>query len=316
MSAAYCSLLDVKRRMTGDVPNMGPEFDQQIIGIISRLSAEFDREVRLARGQAQGWTFLAPVAYGTQLVMLSGSQPITGGTFTLTSGASTTVAIAYNASAATVQAALVTILGGGNVVVTGAPGGPWTVTFAGALSGLQPLLIGSSSLTTTPTGGLTGVPVQRLVDGAATSVTRRYTGRLVNRLDIDDAVSVSTVQILDRQGNVVQLLQPGIDYIVGPPNVLPFTYLLTTAWWWPDTPFGVQVTLTPGYCTVLPDDLSEAMIEEASEVYLAAQSTPDGRSGSGAFGLFPTSRDFSSRTWLMIESYHYGAAMLRGRDVA
>jgi len=69
-----------------------------------------------------------------QTVTLSGVM--TTGTFTLSFGAATTAGIAYNASAATVDAALeaISTIPAGGVAVTGSAGGPWTVTFTGALS--------------------------------------------------------------------------------------------------------------------------------------------------------------------------------------
>lgn len=71
-----------------------------------------------------------------QTVTITGSP--TGGTFTLTWSGQTTTAIAWNATAATVQAALIALsnIGVGDVVVTGGPGPAtaYTVTFAGALS--------------------------------------------------------------------------------------------------------------------------------------------------------------------------------------
>ena len=70
-----------------------------------------------------------------------GREP-TSGTFTLTFGANTTSAIAYNASAATVQTALnalASITSAGGVTVTGVAGGPWQVVFttAGARAALS-----------------------------------------------------------------------------------------------------------------------------------------------------------------------------------
>lgn len=63
--------------------------------------------------------------------------PAISGNFTLTFAGQTTANIAYNASAATVQAALegLSNIGVGDVAVTGSAGGPWTVTFQGALGG-------------------------------------------------------------------------------------------------------------------------------------------------------------------------------------
>ena len=69
----------------------------------------------------------------------------TGGTFTLAGG----VAIAYNAAASAVQAALETIFGAGLVTVTGSAGGPYTVTFDGSLSNVATMTVVDS---TTGTG--------------------------------------------------------------------------------------------------------------------------------------------------------------------
>jgi hypothetical protein len=70
--------------------------------------------------------------------------------FTVTFGGQTTAAIPAAATAAQVQSALeaLSTIGTGNVVVTGSAGGPWTITFQGALAGLD-----NAQVTTTPTGG-------------------------------------------------------------------------------------------------------------------------------------------------------------------
>lgn len=83
-----------------------------------------------------------------QTVTITGSP--TGGNFTLTLGSNTTGNIAPNASAATVQAALITALGAGTVSVTGANGGPWTIEFIGSLG------YAAQSLLTANSSGLTG----------------------------------------------------------------------------------------------------------------------------------------------------------------
>ena len=74
----------------------------------------------------------------------------TGGTFTLTFNGAITAAIAYNATAATVQMRLIALatVGTGNVAVTGSVGGPFTVTFAGTLAGTVLSLTGSGALLT------------------------------------------------------------------------------------------------------------------------------------------------------------------------
>lgn len=73
-------------------------------------------------------------------IVLSGSSPESG-TFTLTFGADTTSALAYNISAANLQTALnalASITSAGGVVVTGDAGGPWQINFntAGARSAI------------------------------------------------------------------------------------------------------------------------------------------------------------------------------------
>jgi len=77
----------------------------------------------------------------------------TGGTFTLTSGANTTSALAYNASAATIQTALTGLasIGGGNATVSGNNGGPWTIKYgSGKALTDMPTLVGDGSSLTIP----------------------------------------------------------------------------------------------------------------------------------------------------------------------
>lgn len=90
-----------------------------------------------------------------QTITITGTP--TGGTFTLVYDGEYTTAIAYNASAATVQAALEALpsIGTGGVVCGGGalPGTAVTVTFSAKLGGLHhPLLLAINSLTggTTP----------------------------------------------------------------------------------------------------------------------------------------------------------------------
>lgn len=58
---------------------------------------------------------------------------VTAGTFKLGVGDVETTAIAFDAAAGAVEAALEAVVGTGNVAVSGNAGGPWTVDFAGAL---------------------------------------------------------------------------------------------------------------------------------------------------------------------------------------
>lgn len=83
-----------------------------------------------------------------QTVTISGAP--TGGSFTLDYNGQPTVDIAYNATASAVQTALTNLsnIGSGNVAVTGSAGGPYTVTFQGALAAANtPQLVAVSNLT-------------------------------------------------------------------------------------------------------------------------------------------------------------------------
>lgn len=74
--------------------------------------------------------------------------PASGGTFTLSYLGTASAAIAYNASAATVQTDLegIAAIGAGQVSVSGVDGGPWTVTFIGSLAATAvPLLVGNGA---------------------------------------------------------------------------------------------------------------------------------------------------------------------------
>lgn len=92
-----------------------------------------------------------------QTVTITGGP--TGGTFTLTWSGQTTAAIAYNATAAAVQAALVALsnIAPGDVVVTGSAGGPYSVTWGGAQLGedVAAMTASGASLTGGTTPGVT-----------------------------------------------------------------------------------------------------------------------------------------------------------------
>lgn len=77
----------------------------------------------------------AAVSNEVQTLTVTGAP--TGGTFTIAFSGQTTGAIAYNATAAQVQAALEALsnVAPGDVTVTGAAGGPYTLTWGGAYLG-------------------------------------------------------------------------------------------------------------------------------------------------------------------------------------
>lgn len=125
-----------------------------------------------------------------QTVTISGSP--TGGTFTLTLSGQTTAAIAFNAAASAVEAALelLSTIGQGNVQVTGNAGGPYTVEFVGDLAdqNIAAMTADGASLTggTTPavaiataTAGVEGKVAGTVVPGFADT-----TGKKLFRVDL------------------------------------------------------------------------------------------------------------------------------------
>jgi hypothetical protein len=84
------------------------------------------------------------------------------GNFTLSYGGATTANIAYNAAASAVQSALALLssVPSGTVAVSGSAGGPYTVTFSGALSTSTNALTGSGSGLTGGTFAVTSAVVQ------------------------------------------------------------------------------------------------------------------------------------------------------------
>lgn len=100
----------------------------------------------------------------------------TGGTFTLTFDGETTAAIAYNAAASVVQAALEGLpnIEVGDVTVSGSAGGPWTITFVGQEGGINQSQITSDAALLT--GGTTpAVAMATTVPGVAGATDGRQT---------------------------------------------------------------------------------------------------------------------------------------------
>jgi hypothetical protein len=146
--------------------------------LFSAITAAADGDDLLLTADTAGDPFFVTVTAGkadadatnqttdeTQLVSI-GNAP-TGGTFTLTFSGQTTAAIAYNASAATVQTALEALatIGAGNITATGPTGGPWQLKFSGSLAAQNlPLITGNRAGLT---GGTAALTVETLRDGFA-----------------------------------------------------------------------------------------------------------------------------------------------------
>jgi hypothetical protein len=152
---------------------MGNTYGQQTVGTFGtsiRVSADGQPEMK-AGGVTIDWTAVAAAGsdstledgvsiltgdkylrYGQVICLITGGEistltitgSPTGGTFTVTVGGQTTAGIAYNANAATIQAAIeaLSTVGAGKVVVTGS--GPFTLTFSTALGDLTVSSSGAS----------------------------------------------------------------------------------------------------------------------------------------------------------------------------
>ena len=138
-------------------------FDSQTTGALDHdaTAAEVELEIASLSNVGPGNVNVTSALTNESVSLTVGGSGLTD--FTLTYGAQTTVSLDDNASAADVQDALEDLpsIGAGNVTVTGDAGGPWTVTFVGALAGTN-----ATAITTTPTGGTgTVTPVVTQVGG-------------------------------------------------------------------------------------------------------------------------------------------------------
>jgi hypothetical protein len=153
--------------IVGAPPEVPYAVAPQTVAVKFAAAASFgQRLMAAALGQATPYVAAAG-ANEVQTVTISGSP--TGGSFTLTYNGETTAAIAYNATAAQVQAALAALdeIGAGNVTVAGSAGGPYTVTFGGGLADENvPQMTATGSFT----GGTTpAVAVATTTPGASTA---------------------------------------------------------------------------------------------------------------------------------------------------
>lgn len=169
----------------------------QVAAQLQRVGPELRTHTDAVVVADAGYTGAGPLDAGTaevQTVTITGAP--TGGTFTL--GGSTP--LAFNASAAAVQAALRTAIGNTGITVTGANGGPYTVTFPGTMGNVAQL-----SSTSSLTGGAApAVNVATTTPGVAPASTAGIwgyaTGPVFVKLGPTAVVDQATVTI-DRRTN-------------------------------------------------------------------------------------------------------------------
>ena len=307
----FCTALEVKKLLTGDSPTMSSAQDNVIINEIGDVTDQFNEEIRTMRGEGEGWTLLAWQVYGTQLISISGT--VISGTFTLTFNATTSGALAVGSTAVQVQAATDAICGAGNTVVTGAPGGPWTVTFAGTLTGDQPTIVATDTFLGPQGASSTAqVLVEEMITGSAAGVTNRYTGRDSSLLIVDDFQSVESVQLIHPDGTLIRALTLGTDYLLYPMNSLPIVGLTRVCGRWDDTPGGVSVTGNPGYCQTVPGNIHKACIEEVIRGIRGGSAGVDDRLGTEPFAQQTVTRAFLASTNRTLYRYRFGGGLMRG----
>lgn len=156
----------------------------EIAAALKQLSNIADADVVVTDGDPDGWVveFTGALAK-TDVAAITGvcgknekqtislDADVSGGTFTLTAAAETTGAIAYDASAADVQAALelLSTIGEGQVSVTGPASGPWVVEFTGTLGYTDVLALTGDG--TNLVGDIKTVAVEETVKGNTATVT-------------------------------------------------------------------------------------------------------------------------------------------------
>lgn len=147
-----------------------------------------------------GYTGRGPDVPGSsevQTVTITGGP--TGGTFTLTFTAQTTAAIAFNATAGAVQAALNNLSNLDGVTVSGAAGGPYTVTFPADMGNVGQMTASGAGLTG---GTAPAVNVATTTPGVDPSVEAGLwmyaTSPVVVRLD-----AIQTDSLVDHQANEI-----------------------------------------------------------------------------------------------------------------
>ncbi len=159
-----------------------------------------------------------PIAFGTETQTVTITGTPTGGTFTLTFEGQTTGAIAYNASAATVQTALVALsnIGPGDVICTGGalPGTAVVVEFTGALAGAnRTLMTATSSLTG---GSSPAVAVSRSRSSFTYSAcvwAANFSGSAYNSANEDARVGKDALSGGDPTGNIAVFDSSGSVFV-------------------------------------------------------------------------------------------------------
>lgn len=148
-------------------------------GGAKRISVKLPASVTYAKG-----TVLGEVAGANEVQTVTLASTTASGTFTLTYAGQTTAAIAYDATAATVQSALEALsnVGANNVSVSGSAGGPWTITFQNTLGKQN---VAEMTADSTSLGGTNEVQTVTLTNAAGGTFTLTYAGQTTGAIAYD-----------------------------------------------------------------------------------------------------------------------------------
>ena len=203
--------------------------------VFNSLELSFKRDEAMVSGSCLARELVDNIYItGPQVSTISFTGTVSGGTWTLTKGAATSAAIAYNASADAVQLALwnMSTIGPGNVFVSGGPGpASYVLQWAGSLAGAtQTITVSGTSLTGTTPGisqtttqaytAVTDVTAQPINPGSVNVyVDTTFAGIGVTKLT---RLLEATISVSDRVSQLWVLNSANASYaatVEGPPNV-------------------------------------------------------------------------------------------------
>ena len=187
----------------------------QIAAALKGLNNIGDNDVAVTDGDPAGWVVeftgalaktdvpaITGVCGKNEKQTISRDEGVTGGTFTLTAAAETTGNIAFDATGADIQAALVLLstIGVGQVSVTGPAGGPWVVEFTGTLAHTDVLALTGDG--TNLVGDVKTVTIEETIKGnsATVDVVEIVRGNLA-AVDVTETVkgNLATVNVTETQ---------------------------------------------------------------------------------------------------------------------
>lgn len=306
MTNAYCTLEDVKSSLAGDVPNMGSSHDQSLATKIVEQSAALDRMVAKCRGDSISlFSFLADQPYGRQRIYLSSTPAPTSGTFALEFAGEVTGPIDHDAAASQVLMALeaLSTIGSGNVSVGGFAGGPYTVDFAGALVGPQPVITGRASLNVADAAVVVLPMIQGVAEVPSSRIFRPTPDAYGRTMMIDDAVEVNGVSVITPGGGLVSTLSTD-EFQPYPLRGTPIEGLKHVSGDWPEEPdYLISVLARWGYATQVPADVKEGVTIEVIRAHFSGLAGNDDRIGVTPFGKIMTSKAFTSKFYQLTQDY-------------